>query len=155
MTLTFRVNGIAQAKGNLRPVRRGSGILTDTNKNVKTWQVLIAAAASQEINRLAPTDRALLAGPVTMSIAFHLPRPVSLKASVLAHIRKPDIDKITRAVFDALEGVVYFSDSQIVNLVTTKRYASTGAIPFVAIRVEPAIGLRPLAVHQPLFETVQ
>lgn len=154
MTLAFRVLGVAQAKGNLRAFRRGSLMLTDTNRNLKTWQTVIMSAASAAIQRLPAGERDMVDGPVALSVAFYLPRPRSLKASTRAHIRKPDIDKIVRAVLDALESVVYFSDAQVVNLVAVKRYARANESPRVDIRVEPAEGVRPLAARQPLFDEV-
>jgi len=156
MTIAFRVHGVAQAKGNMKAFRMGAHArLTDANKNLKSWQTMIASAASIEIQKLAAHDRAMEAGAVAMSIAFYLPRPQSLKASIRAHIRKPDIDKCTRAVLDALEGVVYFADAQVVNLVVAKRYARPTESPHVDIRIEPAVGVYPLAHDQPLFAVVK
>jgi Holliday junction resolvase RusA-like endonuclease len=153
MTLTFRVIGVAQPKGNMRSYR-GTNILTDANKSLKGWQTLVAAAASHAIQRLDPTDRAMLAGAVALSIAFYFPRPLSLKRSIVANIRRPDIDKCVRAVQDALERVAYFDDAQIVNLVAAKRYARIGESPYVDVSIAPAAGLYPLALAQPLFDRI-
>jgi len=150
MTLAFRVVGVAQPKGNLRAYR-GTNILTDANKSLKGWQILVAAAASHAIQRLEPTDRAMLAGAVGLTIAFYFPRPRSLKRSIVANIRRPDLDKCVRAIQDALERVVYFDDAQIVNLVAAKRYAQPDESPYVDISIAPAAGQHPLASHQPLL----
>jgi Holliday junction resolvase RusA-like endonuclease len=37
---------------------------------------------------------------------------------------KPDLDNVMKAVLDALNGVVYADDSQVINLVATKRYST-------------------------------
>jgi Holliday junction resolvase RusA-like endonuclease len=153
MTLAFRVYGVAQPKGNMKAFRN-TGVLTDANRNLKGWQTLVASAASSELHRLAPSDRAMLAGAVALSVAFYLPRPSSLKASIRANIRRPDIDKCVRAIQDALERVVYFDDAQIVNLVAAKRYAPPGEAPHVDISISPASGLYSLPAAQPLFDRV-
>jgi Holliday junction resolvase RusA-like endonuclease len=37
---------------------------------------------------------------------------------------KPDLDNVMKAILDALNGVVYADDSQVINLVATKRYST-------------------------------
>jgi Holliday junction resolvase RusA-like endonuclease len=153
MTLAFRVIGVAQPKGNMRAYRN-TNVLTDSNRNLKGWQTLVAGAASSAIQRLDPSDRAMLAGAVALSVVIYLPRPKSLKASIRANIRRPDLDKCIRAVQDALERVVYFDDAQIVNLVAAKRYAGPTESPHIDVTVAPASGLYPLLPRQPLFDHV-
>jgi Holliday junction resolvase RusA-like endonuclease len=47
-------------------------------------------------------------------------------------------------VFDALTGVVFHDDAQVVDLVATKRYAAVGKPPHVEISVEPMAVVGPL-----------
>jgi Holliday junction resolvase RusA-like endonuclease len=42
---------------------------------------------------------------------------------VLSHTKKPDLDKLLRALKDALKGVIYRDDSQVVRVVTSKDYS--------------------------------
>jgi Holliday junction resolvase RusA-like endonuclease len=37
---------------------------------------------------------------------------------------KPDLDNVAKAVLDAINGIVYVDDAQVINLVATKRYAT-------------------------------
>ena len=60
-------------------------------------------------------------GPVSMMLEFRLRRPKTVKRD-LPHV-KPDIDKLCRAVFDALHGIIYKDDSQITRVVVNKYYA--------------------------------
>jgi len=143
MTLEFRVNGIAQQAGSKRAfVPKGwtRPVLTDSNRNLKSWQQLVADQASQAIDQLPASDRALLVDGVRVSVSFYLPRPVSLPKRCVVHTKAPDLDKCVRAIFDALSGVCYRDDSQVVDLVATKRYAAPAVVPHVIIRVEPSVG---------------
>lgn len=71
--------------------------------------------------------------PLEVRLLFHLPRPQSLPKRVRHHIRKPDIDNLAKAVKDALRGIVYRDDSQVVDLHVRKVY---GTSPGVEIRVD-------------------
>lgn len=85
-------------------------------------------------------------GPIELSCEFVLPRSEraflrsgALRAGVNGHpIVKPDLGKLVRAVEDALSGVAYRDDAQIVRYgEILKRYASRGGIGGVVIRVGP------------------
>ena len=51
----------------------------------------------------------------------------------IAPEKKPDADNIAKAVLDALNGIAYRDDSQVVNLMVSKRYAERG---HVTVRIE-------------------
>jgi Holliday junction resolvase RusA-like endonuclease len=158
MTLEFRVVGVAQQMGSKRAfVPRGwtRPVITDTNRNLKSWQVLVAEAASYAIQRLPASEQTLLLGAVRLTVAFYFPRPKSLPRRVLAHTKAPDLDKAVRGASDALSRIVFHDDAQIVDLIAMKRYAAPGESPHAVIRVEPADGVVPLAQDQPLFAEVR
>jgi Holliday junction resolvase RusA-like endonuclease len=79
-------------------------------------------------------------GPLALSLRFYLPRPQSLPKREHFHVKRPDCDNLAKAVKDALKGVVYRDDSQIVQLTVTKEY---GPAPGVGIRVERVFALQP------------
>nr|DAN37658.1 MAG TPA: Endodeoxyribonuclease RusA [Caudoviricetes sp.] len=50
---------------------------------------------------------------------------------------KPDLDKLTRAVFDALtDAGVWRDDSRVVDMRVTKRYEDAEAVPGVWVEVQ-------------------
>ena len=160
MTMAFTVWGVAQPKGSMRafhPKGMKFPVVTDSNRNVKSWQQLVAAGASHELQHLSLDQASLLfAGPVRLTIAFHLPRPKKYQRRGVepAHLTKPDASKLVRAVEDALTRVVYGDDAQVVELVVAKRYAAIGDAPHVDIRVETTVGVQPVRVPAaplPLF----
>lgn len=76
-------------------------------------------------------------GPVSVRIAIDVQIPVSWskarrKAAELQQVRpgKPDLDNVAKAVLDALNGICYVDDKQVVRLVAVKRYA---AAPMVEV----------------------
>jgi Holliday junction resolvase RusA-like endonuclease len=67
--------------------------------------------------------------PMILRAVFWLPRPKSLPKNVLYHTKKPDLDNLIKACKDALSGIFFRDDSQIIHLDVEKRYAvvqSTG-----------------------------
>lgn len=86
-------------------------------------------------------------GPVDVALTFYLTRPKNhygtgrnaerLKQSAPSFPAvHPDIDKLTRAVLDALTGICFEDDRQVVGLVVAKRY-SYDIPPGMACSVTP------------------
>lgn len=81
----------------------------------------------------------MIEGPVSMTLLFTLYRPASApKNRTPPATKKPDLDKMTRAIFDALTGICFHDDSQVVTLTASKRVASMGEGPGVRVVVRPA-----------------
>lgn len=148
--VTFTVLGIAAAKGNMKafPFQRTDGTLgaatTEGTKGSKDWQIAVRNAAQQQCGGC------YFDGPVRLAIVFLLPRPKTLPARVKHHTKKPDIDKLVRAVKDALKGVVWGDDSQVVELFARKGYATQQ--PHVRILVDHAAVVADAAVSLNLFD---
>ena len=87
-------------------------------------------------------------GHVTMVITFAFRRPASHYLPVntkrtervlrldapVAHIKPPDLDKLIRAVLDALTGRAYDDDAQVIDIVAMKVWSSEGS---TTIEVRP------------------
>lgn len=134
-TVTFTAIGIAQPKGSTRAfVPKGwtRPIITTDNPKSKGWQQLVAEQA-QTVAR-----DGLFVGPVVLAVVFHLPRPQSLPKKVLHHTKKPDLDKLVRSTKDALKGVLYNDDAQVVELHARKVYAAVAAAPHAVITLQEA-----------------
>ena len=140
--IAFTVYGVASGMGSKRAfVPKGwtRPIITDSNRNLKSWQSLVADAASQAIAQRP--DWQILEGGVRLSLAFYLPRPKSLAKKITAHLKAPDCSKLIRSTEDAMSGIVYRDDSQVVELVAGKYYTGTTDSPHVNVKVEPTSGL--------------
>ena len=66
-----------------------------------------------------------------LNITFYMQIPVSLskvKREALIgqhHVKRPDIENLAKGIMDSLSGVVYDDDSQVCELILTKRYSET------------------------------
>jgi crossover junction endodeoxyribonuclease RusA len=119
-TFAFSVEGIPQPKGSTRAfVPKGwtRPIITAASPKTKKWEREITAVARQHIT---PFDTSKSAFRVRLR--FVLPRPKRLGAAFSPHITRPDIDKLCRCVLDALTGVAWHDDAQVVTITATKRY---------------------------------
>jgi crossover junction endodeoxyribonuclease RusA len=139
--IAFTVIGHAQPQGSTKafnvPGKRYP-VVTSDNPNLKDWRTLVAYAAQQQ------AAGGPLSGGVRVMLDFALQRPKSLPKRTSQHLKKPDIDKLARAVLDALTGILYHDDSEVVRLDVTKRYAAPTEAPSVRITIMGA-GLAPLA----------
>ncbi len=71
----------------------------------------------------AVVGQAYFTEAVSLDIEFWFPRPKSVKPSKRPHLTtKPDLSKLVRGAEDALTGVLFRDDSQVVTLVASKRY---------------------------------
>lgn len=72
--------------------------------------------------------KAPLIGPIGVALVFAIQPPKTMtrakRAAGPVGAHSGDIDKLTRAVLDALTGVVYLDDSQVTLLVAEKRWAT-------------------------------
>jgi Holliday junction resolvase RusA-like endonuclease len=70
------------------------------------------------------TSLVIFTGAVKVDAIFVLPRPKATpKKKTPPAIKKPDSDKLARAVLDGMTGVVYVDDSQVVDVHSRKRLA--------------------------------
>ncbi len=115
--ITFFVAGVPAPQGSTRAfVVKGRPIITHSNRNTKEWRQRIATEA--QALGVPCTD-----GPVVVRLTFNMPRPKSLPKKVSYHTKKPDIDKLARAVLDGITGILIRDDSQVWSLSATKTYA--------------------------------
>jgi crossover junction endodeoxyribonuclease RusA len=118
-TLSVFVPGKAVAQGSKRYV--GNGISVESSKALRPWRadVKLMAYYAMEDQALQQFNEA-----VSVRLLFVLPRPVATsKKRTPDAVKRPDIDKLSRAVLDAFKDVVWHDDSQVVDLHATKRLA--------------------------------
>jgi len=138
----FTVYGLAQPKGSAKaflPKGWTRPVITSDNRSLKAWEQTVRDRLQAVMAETPRADlEALFDGPVLVALEFHLPRPKSLPKRVTLHTKKPDVDKLARSTVDALNGVLFHDDSQVVEVRARKVYAETCAK--VEIRVERMVG---------------
>lgn len=95
-------------------------VIESADRNLKFWRGRVAEMASVQMG-----DRALLAGRETalaVEVWFTLHRPPSVHRRITMPGSRPDLDKLGRAIGDALKGIVYADDGQVCDLLLHKRY---------------------------------
>lgn len=125
--LAFFAPGVPVAQGSKRHV--GRGVMVETAKGLQPWRDSVMAA----VLRVGAAVR--FHGPVEVSMAFFFPRPANhygtgknagnLKESAPRFKQSaPDIDKLARAVLDAVvQSGVLQDDSLVVLLHAEKTYS--------------------------------
>ena len=119
--IQFTAYGIPQPKGSTKSfVVKGKAVTTSDNAKVKPWQEIVAYAAQQ----YRPPQ--IWVGGIKIRLHFYFLRPKSVSEKKRPyHTVKPDIDKITRSTFDALKGVIFADDSQVVSMAVSKSYGES------------------------------
>ena len=127
----------AATQGSKRHV--GNGIMRETNLRLPAWRSFVTDTA-------LATKHPLIPHPVSISITFRFLRPkghynksgLSPKAPPhLTSKQKGDIDKLSRAILDALTGSLLKDDSQVVQLSAHKRYCTSQEKPGALITIIP------------------
>lgn len=133
--LTFTVAGAAAPQGSKRVFRTGGRIvLVESSAKVKPYRAAVAAAAYA-------AGAVVVDGPVSVRVAFSFVRPAShfgargLRAAARTFPGKPDTDKLVRATLDALTGIAYRDDAQVVEIWAMKAYGPTAQ---TVIAISPA-----------------
>ena len=126
--IQFLVYGTPTPQGSMKAFafQQGDQLrarITHASKKVLPYRHAIAQVAAirkQETGfELIPRNVGVI-----LRVSFHLARPKSLPKKQEAHTKRPDLDKMVRSCLDALTGILWTDDSQVVCLVATKRYGS-------------------------------
>jgi len=125
---SFIVPGAAAPQGSKRAIKLRTGriALVESSARVKPYRAVVALAAQTAWGR-PPVTKA-----VTVRLDFTFARPKShftgkgaIRAGAPDFPGRPDIDKLCRAVLDALTGVIYADDAQVQTLVAVKGWGLT------------------------------
>jgi Holliday junction resolvase RusA-like endonuclease len=138
--ISFTVPGIpiAQPRPRACAFVRGGKVRTriyrDDDSPIHAWRQAVTLAARMKYQ--GPP----LEGPVGVKMDFFLARPKSMqwkKRPMLRcwHDSRPDLDNFVKGVLDALNGILWEDDGQVVQMKAQKQIAAGGEQPCVEVMV--------------------
>ena len=138
------VKGEPKPQPRPKAARRGGFIQIYTPPTAKEWRTAVEkAVASHQRREDAPGS--IFSGPLSLRLAFFLKRPQRLMrakdpSGEVSHTSTPDCDNLAKAVMDALTdtGVVWGDDSQVQDLMISKRYVSKEGQTGCLIQINPS-----------------
>ncbi|WP_408376158.1 RusA family crossover junction endodeoxyribonuclease [Paraburkholderia sp. RL18-085-BIA-A] len=134
--VAFTVPGVPQGKGRPRFARRGNFVSTYTPAKTVSYENLVKMAAAEAMAGMVPFKR-----PLSMLLTIHMPIPESWSKKrkdlafrgLIGATVKPDWDNVGKLVADAMNGIAYVDDKQIVSATVAKQY---GTVPHIAVRIQ-------------------
>ena len=114
--------------------KTGKGFVRPANKHTATWRDSVRAAAFHDVGSLLDDHTLPTSKPLEVTHTFYFKRPASHYGSgknsgVLKpnapkyHTKTPDLTKVIRSTEDALTGIVWVDDCQVVRRTDEKCYA--------------------------------
>ena len=138
MRIEFTIPGAPRGKGRPRFARTGKYVRTYTPKDTASYENLITL----EFERQCPGAFLEKEVPIRMEVLayYQIPKSASKskKESMLRGkmrpTKKPDSSNVVKAIEDALNGIAYHDDAQIVETIIRRWY---GEVPRVEVSLEP------------------
>lgn len=112
--LMLWVSGAPVAQGSMRSPK--AGVVLHGSENLTAWRDQIAWAAKDKWR-----GKPLIDAPVKLDCQFHFNKPQRPRHEWWRDTA-PDLDKLIRAVGDALEGVVLKNDARIAMVTASKHW---------------------------------
>lgn len=120
--ILFFVPGPPVAQQRAKTIFKGGRVLGKYDPECcKIYKALVKQLAWKVMaeNQLSCTDL-----PVRIEMIFALPRPKSISIKKRPYpITRPDVDNLYKGVADAMEGIVYEKDEQVICCTIRKCYA--------------------------------
>ena len=127
LIVNFEVPGDPVPKGRPRFARRGTFVQTYTDSKTIEYETRVATLARLAIGSSEP-----LKGHLTVYLylrygvpASYTKKRVEACLNGLEYPKKVDLDNCYKSITDAMQGIVYANDSQIVEAHIKKVYAET------------------------------
>jgi Holliday junction resolvase RusA-like endonuclease len=139
MQIHFQVEGDPKGKGRPRFSRVGNFTKVYTDKQTLTYEAMIATFAKQAMG-----GTELLKTPVSVFLYVRLPVPQSYSkkrrdaclSGLEKPCKKPDIDNIAKTYLDAMNGVIFVDDTQVIDLHVKKLYSVVAGVDVMVMETQ-------------------
>jgi Holliday junction resolvase RusA-like endonuclease len=126
--VTYQVHADPQGKGRPKFTRQGRAY---TPAKTVSYETLIAKSAQEAMGASDPLET-----PVAVYVYISMPIPKSYPKKKRQAcldgferpLKTPDCDNVAKAFLDAMNGIVYKDDCQVVSLHVTKVYSEVGMV---------------------------
>lgn len=120
MTATFFIPGNPVAQGRGRIVRIGQNARIADPVKSREWKAYVKAVAAEHAPARPSSE------PIFLSLWFVFQRPKSRKRDRFV-VTRPDIDNLAKGIMDAMNGIFFEDDRQVVSLDVAKEYVAGDA----------------------------
>ena len=115
----FFVPGKPVQQGSMKHIGNGM-IVHNKSKELMAWREKIGWSAKS--HRVPYQESGAVA--IKLGFVFELPKSVKRDLPTVP----PDLDKLIRSCLDALSGIAYKDDSQVCEILASKRYGETPGV---------------------------
>lgn len=125
--------GKPEGKQRPRVTQRGGFARTYTPSETITYENLIKVEYKAQCNEFYDKDKQI---KLTLNAYVDIPKSVSKKQysnylnNVVRPVKKPDVDNIAKVFMDALNGIAYADDCQVIELCVAKLYGDRPRVEF-------------------------
>lgn len=131
-TVPGKPQGKARARTGYNP--KTKQVMSHTPENTVLYENFIKTCYMQTTDHIFDGGEAL---SVCITACFEPIKSISKKKreqmlrNVIYPLKKPDIDNIVKAVLDALNGIAYKDDTQVVQVMATKTYQESAHVDVI------------------------
>ena len=138
MQIHFQVEGDPKGKGRPRFGRFGKFTRVYTDKQTTDYEAVIKSYAAHAMGSSDPLETAV---SVFLYVRLAVPQSYSKKrteaclSSLEKPCKKPDIDNIAKTYLDAMNGVIFKDDTQVIDLHVKKVYSAFAGVNVMVMEV--------------------
>lgn len=125
--MRFFVDGIPVAQARPRFARLGNHVKAYDPAKSKDWKAYVAMVARSKGVRVRQ-------GALRVSMSFSFLKPKSAKKRA-HHTVRPDLDNLVKGCKDALTGIAWVDDSQVVEIEARKFYGDTPGVEIEVVEI--------------------
>jgi Holliday junction resolvase RusA-like endonuclease len=139
MQIHFQVEGDPKGKGRPRFTRAGSFTRVYTDKQTLDYEVVIKSCAA---HAMGSNDLLETAVSVFLYVRLAVPQSYSKKrteaclSGLEKPCKKPDIDNIAKTFLDAMNGVIFKDDTQVIDLHVKKLYSAFAGVDVMVMEAK-------------------